>query len=48
MFMKSFNAPRLKCGIDSATMLISKFGCLDALLINTGMIPKVLPALVPP
>ena len=48
IFSKSRNAPLLKCGIDSATMLISKPAVLVALSISTGNIPKVLPAEVPP
>ena len=41
-------APLLKCGIDSATTLISKLGVFIALSINTAKIEYVLEALVPP
>lgn len=48
IFSKSRNAPLLKCGIDSATMLISKPAVLVALSINIGIIPNVFPAHSPP
>ena len=48
IFKKSFNAPLLKCGIVSATILISSPDCLAALSINIGSIPNVFPADVPP
>tara|TARA_R110001606_G_scaffold130221_1_gene265547 strand:- start:44 stop:256 length:213 start_codon:yes stop_codon:yes gene_type:complete len=44
IFLKSFNAPLFKCGIDSATTDISKLGVCIALLINTGSMPNVFPA----
>ena len=46
--MQSRMQPRLKCGIDSLTTLISRFGNLIALSINNIKIEIVLPADVPP
>ena len=48
IFTKSLKAPLLKCGIDSATTLISVLGVLAALSIKIGSMPYVLPADVPP
>ena len=47
-FKKSLKAPRLKCGIDSATTLISKPPFFAALSISIGSMPNVFPAEVPP
>ena len=47
-FKKSRNAPRRKCGIDSATTLISSPPVFVALSMSIGSMPKVFPALVPP
>jgi hypothetical protein len=41
-------APLFKCGIDSATTLVSVKGYSAASSIRIGNIPNVLPALVPP
>ncbi len=48
MRKKSFNAPLRKCGIVSATTLISVRGNVAAFVINIGRIPYVFPALSPP
>ena len=48
IFLKSFIAPLLRCGIDSATTEISRSSVLQHKSISIGRIPKVLPAEVPP
>ena len=48
IFLKSFMAPRFKCGIDSATIDISLNGFFAAMSTNMGMIAYVLPTCCPP